>query len=103
MYCLITRTHMNLGHLMLNHMKAATEKKKQGLPYGMFFTHMFHALEVDMTGEVREKPKESKEYNKKTLRLMGFMQNEDGEWVKKGVVTPQKKEQGVLNEEESER
>ncbi|KAB1228122.1 hypothetical protein CJ030_MR4G013724 [Morella rubra] len=85
---------MNLGHLMLNHMKAATEKKKQGLPYGMFFTHMFHALEVDMTGEVREKPKESKEYNKKTLRLMGFIQNEDGEWVRKGVVTPHKEGAG---------
>ncbi|KAB1223568.1 hypothetical protein CJ030_MR2G009167 [Morella rubra] len=81
-------------------MKAATEKKKQGLPYGMFFTHMFHALEVDMTGEVREKPKESKEYNKKTLRLMGFMQNEDGEWVKKGVVTPQKGGEGGLDSKE---
>ncbi|KAB1226330.1 hypothetical protein CJ030_MR1G002800 [Morella rubra] len=58
---------------------------------------------VDMTGEVREKPKESKEYNKKTLRLMGFMQNEDGEWVRKGVVTPQKgREGGSDSEEESE-
>ncbi|KAB1209543.1 hypothetical protein CJ030_MR6G018868 [Morella rubra] len=56
---------------------AATEKKNPRLPYGMFFTHMFHALEVDLTGEVREKPKDSKEYNKKTLRLMGFIQNED--------------------------
>ncbi|KAB1223154.1 hypothetical protein CJ030_MR2G016455 [Morella rubra] len=62
---------------------AATEKKKQGLPYGMFFTHMFHVFEVEMTGEVQEKPKDSKEYNKKTLRLMGFVQNDDGEWVKK--------------------
>ncbi|KAB1203981.1 hypothetical protein CJ030_MR8G002124 [Morella rubra] len=53
--------------------------------------------------EVREKPKESKEYNKKTLRLMGFMQNEDGEWVRKGVVTPQKgREGGSDSEEESE-
>ncbi|KAB1213071.1 hypothetical protein CJ030_MR5G019242 [Morella rubra] len=45
---------------------------------------------ADMTGEVREKPKESKENNKKTPRLMGFIQNDDREWVKKGVVTPQK-------------
>ncbi|KAB1223647.1 hypothetical protein CJ030_MR2G011740 [Morella rubra] len=30
---------------------AAIEKKKQGLLYGMFFTHMFHVLEVDMIGE----------------------------------------------------
>ncbi|KAB1213231.1 hypothetical protein CJ030_MR5G022420 [Morella rubra] len=53
--------------------------------------------------EVREKSKESKEYNKKTLRLMGFMQNEDEEWVRKGVVTPQKgREGGSDSEEESE-
>ncbi|KAB1212379.1 hypothetical protein CJ030_MR5G020714 [Morella rubra] len=103
MYCLITHTHMNLGHLMVNDMKVATEKKKQGLPYGIFFTHTFHALEVDMTGKVREKFKDSKEYNKKTLRLMGFIQNEDGEWVKKGVVTPQKgSEQDSDSDEESE-
>lgn len=36
-----------------------------------------------MGGEEKERPKVSKEYNKKTLRLMG-------EWVKKGVVNPQK-------------
>ncbi|KAB1202895.1 hypothetical protein CJ030_MR8G022414 [Morella rubra] len=55
------------------------------------------------SGEVREKSKESKEYNKKTLRLMGFMQNEDEEWVRKGVVTPQKgREGGSDSEEESE-
>ena len=54
----------------------------------MFFTHLFYALEIDVTGEVKEKPKDSQEYNKKTLRLMGFMQSEDGEWVKKSVVTP---------------
>ena len=88
MYCLITRTHMNLGHFMVNHMKAATEKKKQWFPYGMFFTHMFLAVEVDITEEVKEKSKDSKEYNKKTLWLMGFIQNEDREWIKKGVVTP---------------
>ncbi|KAB1212576.1 hypothetical protein CJ030_MR5G023520 [Morella rubra] len=75
MYCLITRTPMNLGQLMINHMKAATEKKRQGLPYGMFFTHMFHILDIDLGGEVRETPKASKEYNQKTLRLMGFTQN----------------------------
>ncbi|KAB1227292.1 hypothetical protein CJ030_MR1G016850 [Morella rubra] len=102
MYCLITRTPMNLGHLMLNHMKAATEKKKQGLPYGMFFTHMFHVFEVEMTGEVQEKPKDSKEYNKKTLRLMGFVQNDDGEWVKKGVVTPKKGGSDSEDEEEAD-
>ncbi|KAB1219848.1 hypothetical protein CJ030_MR3G009490 [Morella rubra] len=42
-------------------------------------------------------------YNKKTLRLMGFMQYEDGEWVKKGVLTPQRgSESGSGYEEESE-
>ncbi|KAB1206522.1 hypothetical protein CJ030_MR7G000022 [Morella rubra] len=102
MYCLITRTPMNLGHLMLNHMKAATEKKKQGLPYGMFFTHMFHVFEVELIGEVQEKPKDSKEYNKKTLRLMGFVQNDDGEWVKKGVVTPKKGGSDSEDEEETD-
>ncbi|KAB1220557.1 hypothetical protein CJ030_MR3G015810 [Morella rubra] len=91
MYCLITHTPMNLGHLMINHMKAATEKKRQGLPYGMFFTHMFHILEVDLGGEVRETPKASKEYNQKTLRLMGFTQNDEGFWIKKADATPQKR------------
>ncbi|KAB1219709.1 hypothetical protein CJ030_MR3G019162 [Morella rubra] len=58
---------------------------------------------VEMTGEVREKPKDSKEYNKKTLRLMEFVQNEDGKWVKKGVVTPKKgTEEGLDFEEEDE-
>ncbi|KAB1223144.1 hypothetical protein CJ030_MR2G016445 [Morella rubra] len=33
-------------------MKAATKKKKLGLPYGMLFMHIFHILEVDMTGEI---------------------------------------------------
>ena len=55
-------------------MKVATEKKKQGLPYGMLFTHMFHILKVGMIEELREKPKSSMEYNKKNLWLMGFVQ-----------------------------
>ncbi|KAB1206376.1 hypothetical protein CJ030_MR7G018893 [Morella rubra] len=60
-------------------------------------------MKVDLTGEVRRKLKDSKEYNKKTLRLMDFMQNEDGEWVKKGVVTPQTGcEWGSAYKEESE-
>ncbi|KAB1203470.1 hypothetical protein CJ030_MR8G006648 [Morella rubra] len=88
MYCLITHMPMNVGHLMVNHMKAATEKKKQGLPYGMFFTHLFQILDVDLTREVREPPKASKEYNQKTLKLMGFIQNEEGFWIKKTDVTP---------------
>ncbi|KAB1200964.1 hypothetical protein CJ030_MR0G005449 [Morella rubra] len=33
-------------------MKVATEKKKQGLPYGMLFTHMFHILKVGMIEEI---------------------------------------------------
>ncbi|KAB1228127.1 hypothetical protein CJ030_MR4G013729 [Morella rubra] len=82
---------MNLGHLMINHMKAATEKKKQGLPYGMFFTHMFHILDIDLGGEVRETPKASKEYNQKTLRLMGFTQNDEGFWIRK-LMQPLKRE-----------
>lgn len=88
MYCLITCTPLNLGHLILNHTKATSEKKRQGLSYGMLFSHMFHLFEVEVIGEVKEKPKESKECNKKTLRLMGFVENEDGDWVKKGVMTP---------------
>ncbi|KAB1213181.1 hypothetical protein CJ030_MR5G021759 [Morella rubra] len=74
---------------------------KLGSLWNVFHSHV-SCLEVDLTGEVREKPKESKEYNKKTLRLMGFMQNEDGEWVRKGVVTPQKGGRGSESEEESE-
>ncbi|KAB1228136.1 hypothetical protein CJ030_MR4G013738 [Morella rubra] len=69
-------------------MKAATKKKKLGLPYGMLFIHIFHILEVDMTGEVREKSKDSKKYNKKTLRLMGFVQNDDGEWIGSSSIFP---------------
>ncbi|KAB1209857.1 hypothetical protein CJ030_MR6G013686 [Morella rubra] len=49
-----------------------------------------------------EKPKDSKEYNKKTLRLMGFVQNDDGEWVKKGVVTPKKGGSDYEDEEEAD-
>ncbi|KAB1227015.1 hypothetical protein CJ030_MR1G014963 [Morella rubra] len=33
---------------------------------------------------------------------MGFMQNEDGEWVKKGVVTPQKGGEGGSDSEEED-
>ncbi|KAB1213238.1 hypothetical protein CJ030_MR5G022427 [Morella rubra] len=90
MYCLITRTCMNLGHLMLNQMKVTTKKKKQGLHFAMLFTHLFFAYDVEVTGEVRGKPKESKEYNKKTLRLMGFVETDNGECVRKVVVTPKK-------------
>ncbi|KAB1212748.1 hypothetical protein CJ030_MR5G023942 [Morella rubra] len=90
MYCLITHTPMNLGHLMINHMKAATEKKRQGLPYGMFFTHMFHILDIDL-GVKYGNSKASKEYNQKTLRLMGFTQNDEGFWIKKADATPQKR------------
>lgn len=46
-----------------------------------------------------EKTKASKEYNKKTLRLMGFIENDEGEWVKKGVTTPQ---QSVLEDEKAD-
>lgn len=96
MYCLLTRRQINLGHLLLNHMKDACEKKRHGLPYGMLFIQIFQVFEVDMGGEEREKTKTSKEYNKNTLRLMGFIENEEGEWVKKGVTTPQ---QSVLEDE----
>ncbi|KAB1219666.1 hypothetical protein CJ030_MR3G011067 [Morella rubra] len=41
---------LTIPRRILYHM-AATEKKKQWFPYGMFFTHMFHVLEVDMTGK----------------------------------------------------
>ncbi|KAB1223120.1 hypothetical protein CJ030_MR2G024866 [Morella rubra] len=51
---------------------------------------MYCLITLEMGGEEKENPKESKEYNKKTPMLMGFIENENGEWVKKGVVTPQK-------------
>lgn len=79
MYCLITHTPMNLGHLMFNPMKVGTENKKQGLPYGMLFTLMFHVFDVEITWEVREKSKDSTEYNKKTPSLMEFVENDDEE------------------------
>jgi outer membrane murein-binding lipoprotein Lpp len=102
MYCLITRTRMNLGHLMLNHMKAAIEKKKQGLPYGMYFTHVFHAFEVSIVGEVKEKPKIFQEYNEKTLKLMGYMKNDEGLWIKKGAgASHMVEERGSESEDES--
>lgn len=43
----------------------------------MLFTHIFHLFEVKVIGVVKKKPKESKEYNKKTQRLMGFVEDED--------------------------
>lgn len=99
MCCLITRRQMNLDHLLVNQMKAACEKKRQGLPYCMLFTHIFQVVKVDMGGKDQEKPKASKEYNKKTLRLMGFIENEDREWIKKRVATPQ---QSVTEDEDIE-
>ncbi|KAB1201127.1 hypothetical protein CJ030_MR0G005040 [Morella rubra] len=74
-----------------NHGWAANEKKNQGLPYGMFFTRVFQILEIDLGGEVRVPPMDSREYNHKTLKLMGFQQNTDGVWVKKADATPQKR------------
>lgn len=62
----------------------------------MLFTYIFKVFEIDMGGEERKRAKDSEEYNKKTLRFMGFIENEDGEWVKKGIVIPQK---GVSNSE----
>ncbi|KAB1215942.1 hypothetical protein CJ030_MR4G006346 [Morella rubra] len=81
-------------------MKAATKKRKQGLPYAMIFTPLFVVYDVEVTGEVKEKPKETKEYNKKTLRLMGFVETDDGEWVRKGVVTPKKVDSKTEEEDE---
>ncbi|KAB1212577.1 hypothetical protein CJ030_MR5G023521 [Morella rubra] len=72
------------GWGILVNLKAATEKKRQGLPCGIFFTHMFHILDIDLGGEVWETPKASKEYNQKTLRLMGFTQNVKEEQKKLG-------------------
>ncbi|KAB1226865.1 hypothetical protein CJ030_MR1G002648 [Morella rubra] len=89
---------MNLGHLLFNHMKVLYEKKRQRLPYGMLFSRIFDMHDVETNGEEREKPKVSREYNQKTLRLMGFVQNEDDEWVKKAVATPSQE----IQEEEAE-
>lgn len=41
MYYLLSRLQINLGHLLLNHLKNACEKKRHGLPYGMLFTQIF--------------------------------------------------------------
>ncbi|KAB1205047.1 hypothetical protein CJ030_MR7G016691 [Morella rubra] len=65
MYCLITRTPMNLGHLMLNHMKAANEKKNKGCLMGcsspVCFTFLMLIWEVKYGNLQRHK-----EYNQKT-------------------------------------
>ncbi|KAB1201124.1 hypothetical protein CJ030_MR0G005037 [Morella rubra] len=52
-------------------MKVATEKKKQGLPYAMIFTHLFSVYDVEVTGEVREKPKETKKIQQGNLEADG--------------------------------
>lgn len=91
---------MNLRHLLLNHMKAALEKRRQGLSYGMMFTQLLQLFEVETNGEDKEKPKASKEYNQKTLRLVDFVWNDDDEWVKKGVAT---RSQEFQEEEEAEK
>ncbi|KAB1213185.1 hypothetical protein CJ030_MR4G013690 [Morella rubra] len=93
MFCLITR------HLM-NHMRAAYEKKRQGFPYGMLFAHIFDLYDVDTNREVRKNPKVSREYNQKTLRLVGFVQIEDDQWVKKAVAIPSQEIQGKEAEDE---
>ncbi|KAB1205878.1 hypothetical protein CJ030_MR7G027937 [Morella rubra] len=80
-------------------------KKRQGLPFGMLFSQILDLSNVESNGEEREKPKVSREYNQKTLRLMGFVQNEDDEWVKKAVATPSQeiqKEDAEEDEDEAE-
>ncbi|KAB1223365.1 hypothetical protein CJ030_MR2G016104 [Morella rubra] len=52
----------------------------------------------ELGGEERDELKVSKEYNKKTIQLMGFIENAEGEWVKKGVVT----QKGVLESREDD-
>lgn len=44
----------------------------------MLFTQIFQLFDVDTNGEDKKKSKASKEYNKKTLRLMSFIQNKEG-------------------------
>ncbi|KAB1204166.1 hypothetical protein CJ030_MR8G025874 [Morella rubra] len=55
-------------------------------------------MRLRQIGKEREKPKASNEYNQRTLRLIGFVQTEDGELVKKEVTTSQE----ILEEEEVE-
>ncbi|KAB1212411.1 hypothetical protein CJ030_MR5G023953 [Morella rubra] len=81
MYCLITRRQMNHGPIESH--EGSFGKRRQGLPYRMLLAQIFQLHDVDNDGDDHKKPKASKEYNQKTLRLMRFIQNEDGEWVKK--------------------
>ncbi|KAB1226291.1 hypothetical protein CJ030_MR1G001727 [Morella rubra] len=41
------RRQMNLGHLLLNYMKATSKNTRQGLPYGMLFTQLFDLHDVE--------------------------------------------------------
>ncbi|KAB1226781.1 hypothetical protein CJ030_MR1G022520 [Morella rubra] len=86
--------------IRLHHQRAAYEKNRQGFPYGMLFTQIFYLYDVDTNGEESKKPKVSREYNQKTLRLMGFVQNDDDQWVKKAVATPSQEIQKEEAEEE---
>ncbi|KAB1206923.1 hypothetical protein CJ030_MR7G008161 [Morella rubra] len=65
--------------------------------------HILRILEVDLGGEVRVPPMDTREYNHKTLKLMGFQQTKDGDWIKKADATPQKRShKGSASEAQSE-
>ena len=67
---------INLPYIMLNQMKETTRKVNTYLPYGMAFTIIFEAADINLDGEDKKDPHHTDTYTAKSLIRMGYHKSE---------------------------
>ena len=75
---------INLSYIMISQMKETTRKANTCLPYGMVFTLLFKATNVNLEGEDSRQLHHIDTYSTKSLIRMGYHLS-NGQWKKKNL------------------
>ncbi|KAB1206327.1 hypothetical protein CJ030_MR7G011820 [Morella rubra] len=79
---LLKEKKFNLPYIMLKHMEAACESKKN-LPYGLLFTKIFRYFGVALSSRERDTLTKCEQFDTAVLTRMGYRRTSRNTWVPK--------------------
>ncbi|KAB1212924.1 hypothetical protein CJ030_MR5G010224 [Morella rubra] len=79
---LLKEKKFNLPYIMLKHMEAACESKKN-LPYGLLFTQIFRYFGVALSSRERDTLTKCEQFDATVLTRMGYRRTSRNTWVPK--------------------
>lgn len=88
-WCVLNGHRLDLAYIILNILNNCDTKKETrgSLLYGMALTTIFNSFNVPLDNEIDfYKPMEKDSYSVVTLHMMGFVKNENDEWIRRELV-----------------